>query len=121
MGGHIVLQGKLHFPLRKEGSQSSGEVENFSIWKGAWGLHGNLREVSCFSEEMVFERGGLPQGGGGCLKENTMPRENIHAPRKRYISGLFQKDLRSEMERGGHVERKRLVGNKRTQGWGFAS
>jgi len=50
-----------------------------------------------------------------------MPRENIHAPRKRYISGLFQKDLRSEMERGGHVERKRLVGNKRTQGWGFAS
>jgi len=48
-----------------------------------------------------------------------MPRENIHAPRKRYISGLFQKDLRSEMERGGHVERKRLVGEQKDTRLGF--
>jgi hypothetical protein len=42
-----------------------------------------------------------------------MPRENSHAPRKRYISGLFQRDLTSEMERGGHVERK-MLGEKKT-------
>jgi len=30
-------------------------------------------------------------------------------------------ELRSGMERGGHLERKRFGGSKGTQGWSFAS
>lgn len=108
-----------------------------------------LKEVGCPREEV------------GCLKENAMPQENIHAPRKRYISGLFQRelnvipprrvfckescfllvrgalclavgglgtwkllrmgwDLRSGMERGGHLERKRLGGEQRHTRLGFS-
>jgi len=40
-----------------------------------------LKEVGCPREEV------------GCMKENAMPWENIHAARKRYINGLFQREL----------------------------
>ncbi len=43
-----------------------GKMKFFQFGKVHGGLPGNLKEVSCFSEEMV-------SGGGGCLKENTIP------------------------------------------------
>lgn len=37
-----------------------GKLRTFQFGRVHGGLHGKLREVSCFSEEMVFEGGGLP-------------------------------------------------------------